>query len=168
MTNKSGPKSVYSVRLDLTTVKALQLSADTQRITFAAAIRRAIDDYLDERGGETYLEQMEARLAGSIQRLSKHQYLTRRAVDLTIAELEYQRRLFALSHAKRLEGEDTAALLARSRNEFEQWLGKSMAQNGLIRSLIRQMIDPDHTFTEPEQENEDHAENIHTEGGANA
>lgn len=154
MANRSALKSVYSVRLDLATVQALQQSADHQRITVAATIRRAIDEYLSERDGETYLEQMEARLAASIQRLSKHQYLTRRAVDLTIAELEHQRGLFAIAHMKRQEGEDTAMLIARCRNSFMTFLSRNMANDGFVRRLIRQMVDPDHVFTEPAPEDE--------------
>jgi hypothetical protein len=135
MAKKSDPKTTFSVRLQSQTLRALEHRACEQRTTVGAVIRMLVFDYLDQRDTEDVLAQMEARIIATINRVGRQRARARREADLTLATVDYIRRLMEARVPKRLEAsEDVATVIRRGDKAFSDWVQKSL--NHRISALL--------------------------------
>lgn len=136
------PMSVYSVRLDQNAVLALKLRARERGLPVAMVLRNIINDYLIERDADDAISEMETRMVASIDRLTRTQLQVRRVADISVAQNEYIRRTLDLMYAKRTPGEDLKETLSRNRATFLEWLPRSLTTSGIVRQMIRLVMEP--------------------------
>lgn len=147
MACKYSPKSTYSIRLDDNVVLELKARAKAEQTTVGALIRRAIDNALENRAVDEYLTDMEHRIVmticRSISQLDRHQLQTRRVADIALSQNKYLWfQLIANNVLKRQDGEDNLAAFRRTSNSFMRWLPASLSANGVVRRMIKQVMEP--------------------------
>jgi hypothetical protein len=140
MAKKLPPLKVYSFRLDESAAEAIKRRARERGLPVALIIRSIIDDYLQDREGDDYLQAFEERLVATIDRLNRTQLQVRRVADIGVAQTEYLRRKIDLLCSKRTPGEDIQEVIAKHRATFMTWLPKALARDGVVRQMIRQVM----------------------------
>jgi hypothetical protein len=145
MAKKLRPMTTISVRVSDTILADLHSRASQERQTVSGVIRLLIRDYLDEATGTDALGAMEARIVASIERAERQRARARWQAEITLAEVDYIRKVIDGRFLKRLEpNEDKVTVYVRGEKLFLDWLQKHHKRRSDI--LIKTITEPDITL----------------------